>query len=142
VTTANLKPYKAGQSGNPNGRPRGARNKATVMLEAMLDGEGEEVARKCIDLAKAGDTTCIRLVMERVLPPRKDRPVSLVLPKLETAGDAVTVTAALFAAVAAGEVTPSEAGELSKMVQTFVQAVETQQLEQRLSRLEASGVGK
>ena len=139
MTENNLKPFSPGQSGNPKGRPKGLRNKATVLIEALLDGEAEGLARKAIDMALAGDTTCLRICLERILPPRKDRPVSLELPTLEKATDAVRVIAGIFAAVAEGSVTPSEAGELSKMVDTFVKAVETQELEARLARLEAVG---
>ncbi|MFO1149080.1 MAG: DUF5681 domain-containing protein [Alsobacter sp.] len=133
----NLKPFQKGQSGNPGGRPKGLKHRATAILEALMDGEGEEVARKCIDLAKGGDTVCIRIVMERLLPPRKDRPIEIELPKLEKPSDAVSVMGSIFNAVASGEITPSEAGELSRMIEGFTRAYEVQELESRLSRLEA-----
>src|SRR4051794_18582712 len=82
------KPFSKGQSGNPGGRPMGARNKATLAMEALLDGEAEAITRKVIDMAKEGDTTAMRLVMDRILPPRKERPVTFTMPKLETAADA------------------------------------------------------
>jgi hypothetical protein len=141
VTNSNLKPFSPGQSGNPKGRPKGLRNKATVLIEALMDGEAEEVARKAIELAKAGDTACIRIVMERLLPPRKDRPIEIELPKLEKAADAVAVMGSLFDAVAEGKLTPSEAGEMSRMIEGFVKAAELHEMEERLSRLEATGSG-
>jgi hypothetical protein len=68
--------HKPGQSGNPYGRPRGARNRATVVAERLLDGEADALTRKAIELAKEGDTTALRLCIERILPARKDRPVN------------------------------------------------------------------
>ena len=89
-------------------------------------------------MALDGDTTAMRLVMERILPPRKDRPVLFSLPKLEVAADAVKATAALAEAVATGDLTPSEAAELSKLVDGFTKAVEQHDIQQRLERIEAA----
>ena len=122
--------------GNP-GRPKGSRNKATVAAEALLDGEAETLTRKAIDLANAGDTTALRLCIERILPARKDRPVSISLPPIASPADAVTVLAAITSAVSDGEITPMEASELSKVVDSYTRAVETRDIVARLDRLEA-----
>ena len=63
------RPFKPGQSGNPLGRPKGARNRATIAAEALLDGEAEALTRKAIELALDGDTTALRLCLERLMPP-------------------------------------------------------------------------
>jgi hypothetical protein len=131
--TTRGKPFEPGNSG----RPKGARNKATLALEVLLDGEAEALTRKAIDMALEGDTTAMRLVMDRIMPPRKDRPVLFALPKLETPADAVKATAALVEAVASGDLTPSEADDLSRLVDRFVRAVETTDVLERLESLEA-----
>ena len=100
------RPFKPGSSGNPNGRPKGTRNVAIIAMEAMLDGESEALTRKAIKLAKAGDMTAIRLCLERILPPRKDRPVLFLLPPIRSAKDALSALSALLTAVSAGELTP------------------------------------
>jgi hypothetical protein len=110
-------------------------------LEALLEGEGEALTRTAIDLAKGGDVTALRLCLDRLLPPRKDRHVPFALPALETAGDAVKATAALVEAVAAGRLTPSEAGELAKLVDGFARAAELHDIQQRLEKLEATQPG-
>ena len=69
--------FKPGQSGNPAGKPKGTRNKATLAVEALLDGEAEELTRKAIELAKTGDIPALRICLDRILPPRKDRPLNL-----------------------------------------------------------------
>jgi len=69
------RPFRQGTSGNPRGRPKGARNRATVTAEALLDGEAEAISRKLIEKALEGDTTALRLCLERILPPRRDRPI-------------------------------------------------------------------
>ena len=131
--------FQPGRSGNPSGRPAGSRHKTTLAVEQLLDGEAEKITRMAIDMALSGDSVAMRLCMDRLAPPRRDRPVPFALPKLETAAaDAVNATAALVEAVAAGELTPSEAGELSKLVEAFTKAMHTHELEERISRLEAA----
>lgn len=111
------RPFKPGQSGNPKGRPRGARNRATVAAEALLEGEAEALTRKAVELALAGDVTALRLCMERLVPPRKDRPVCLDLPPINGPEDAQKAVNAVLAAVAAGRLTPSEAAALCGLVE-------------------------
>jgi hypothetical protein len=101
-----------------------------------LDGEAEEITRKAIELAKSGDGPALRLCMDRIMPARRDRPVAFSLPRLETGADAVVANAALVAAVAGGELTPSEAGELSKLVVAFTRAIEVTDIQTRLTKLE------
>jgi hypothetical protein len=108
--------FQPGKSGNPAGKPAGARNKTTLAVEALLDGEAEALTRKAIELAKAGDMAALRLCMDRLAPPRKDRLVMFELPTITCAADAVKASAALFTAVAIGDLTPSEAAELGKLV--------------------------
>src|SRR5580704_11696466 len=59
------RPFAKGQSGNPAGRRRGCRNKATRAAEAYLDGEAETLARKAVELALAGNALALRLCLER-----------------------------------------------------------------------------
>ena len=80
-------PFQKGESGNPAGRPRGARNRTTVLLENLLAEDGEAIARKAIELAKAGETAALRMCLDRLVPVRKDEPVVFDLPPLDTAAD-------------------------------------------------------
>jgi hypothetical protein len=129
-------PFQIGQSGNPAGRPRGARNKRTLVLESIMEGESEVITRKAIEMAKGGSMAAIRLVMDRLAPVQKDRPVDFELPPLNTPADAVAASAAIVAAVAAGELTPLEAAQLSKVVHAYVQAVEARDFGPRVAVLE------
>ena len=131
------RPFEAGHSGNPNGRPKGARNKATVMAEQLLDGELDALVRKLIEKAKAGDVAALRLCLDRLLPPRRDRLVTFALPKIESAKDACAAAAAIMAACANGELSPREAVELMGLVEAQVRMFETTEFEARLAALEA-----
>ena len=129
--------WQPGVSGNPAGRPPGARNKATVAAEALLDGDAEAIARTAVELAKEGRMGALRLVMERICPPRRDRPVKFMLPKLEQPSDAVAAATAIADAVAAGDLTPSEAAALSRLVSAYVAALQAVDFDARLRKLEA-----
>lgn len=130
------RPFKPGQSGNPAGKPKGTRHKTTLAIEAILDGEAEGLTRKAVELAMAGDITALRLCLDRLAPVRRDRPVTFDLPKVETTDDLPKATQAIMEAVAGGELTPSEAAELGKVVDAHAKAIEVTDLHRRLAALE------
>ena len=130
------RPFGAGASGNPAGRPAGSRNRATVALEALLEGEGEAITRACIDAAKGGDSVALRLCMERLFPLRRGRPVQFTLPHLAGPADLVTALAGILTATAAGELSPDEASQVAGILETKRRALETTELETRLAALE------
>ena len=129
-------PFEKGESGNPAGRPRGARNRATLLMQNLLADDAEAIGRKAIEMAKAGDLAAIRLCMDRLAPARKDEPVAFELPPIEKAADSVAATASIVAAVAAGELTPSQAAELCKVIDVYVRALESKGFDERLTKLE------
>ena len=132
----NLKPFRPGQSGNPDGRPKGSRNKATLAMEALLDGEAEAITRKAIEKALEGDMTAIRLCLERILPTIKSRPIEIDLPPVETAQDIQAAHGAVIAAMAKGEITPDDAGTIAGVLEARRRAIETVELEARMVALE------
>ena len=128
--------FEPGQSGNPNGRPPGSRNKLTVAVEKLFEDDAEAIAKKAIEMAKNGDTALIRLCLGRLSPPRKDRHIPFALPEMNSPADAVKAVATITDAVAAGELTPGEAADLSQLVANYAKALEVIDLEERVSRLE------
>jgi Family of unknown function (DUF5681) len=131
-----LKPFRAGQSGNPNGRPRGSRNATTLALESLLDGQAKALTQKAVDLALSGDLIALRICLDRILPVRKNRPIEFALPALETIADAPKAMGAVTAAVARGEITVADAADVSRLVETYVRAIEASDLDKRLRQLE------
>ena len=124
------------QRGNP-GRPKGARDKATVMLETMFDGAAEEIGGKAVDLAREGQVQAIKLVLDRACPARKNRTVQgLTLPPIKTPADAVAVMGAIASAIADGVVTIAEARDLSDIIDAYRKAHEFADLERRIAALE------
>jgi hypothetical protein len=132
------RPFAPGRSGDPDGRPRGARNKTTVFAAQLLEGEAEALLRKLVEKALAGDIATLRLCVDRLLPPRRDRLVTFALPRIGTAKDACAASAAILAACANGELSLGEAAELMDLVATHVRMLDTTERETRLAALEAA----
>ena len=128
---------KGAPSANPRGRPVGSRHKATLAAEALLDGQVEQLTQACIDKALAGDPTAIRIVMDRIIAPRRERPVKFALPQVRTPADLVAANDALAQAVAAGELAPSEAAALGQLLSGIGKAIELVEIEKRMAAIEA-----
>ncbi len=128
--------FEPGQSGNPDGRPRGSRNKVTVAIERLIEDEAETIVTKAIEKAKNGDSALIRLCLSLLTPPRRDRHIPFALPEMNTPADTLKAVATITDAVAAGELTPGEAAHLSQLVTNYTKALEIVDLEERVSRLE------
>jgi hypothetical protein len=122
--------------GNP-GKPAGARNRATQTVEAILTNGAERVGRKALRMALGGDSTALRLVLERVAPVRRDRPVTIALPAIESVADHPAVLAQLVSAMGRGEIAPAEAEAFAAVLAQHRAAVEVADLEARIAALEA-----
>lgn len=129
--------WKPGQSGNRAGKKPGSRNKATQMVMAMMEGGAEDITRAVIDAAKGGDLTAARLVIDRLAPPLRERPLSLTLPDTATVEGINAAQKAILEAVGEGELLPGEGTAMAGIVETRRKALETLELEQRISALEA-----
>ena len=129
--------FKPGKSGNPSGRPKGARNKATVAAEALLDGEAEAITRRCIDLAKGGDPTALRLCLSRILPVKRERTIELDLPVLGGSQDSLRAIGTVLEAVGSGAITPAEGQAVTSLLEAHRRTFEVEELEHRIEALEA-----
>jgi hypothetical protein len=136
-TGGNQGRFSKGQSGNPRGKPKGARHRTTLAAEALLDGEAETITRKVIELALAGDTVALRLCLDRILPPRRERPVQFKLPSLRAPADAAVAMSKIAGAITASQITPGEAAELAKFIEAYAKALEAGEFDLRLRAVEA-----
>ena len=127
--------FEKGESGNPAGRPLGSRNKATLLAEAMFQGETETIIRMVLDKAKEGDMTAIRLCLERVYPRLRDRATVFDLPPINGAPGALAALTTIVAGVRGGDLTAAEGSELGKLVDHYLRALEAKDFEQRLHML-------
>lgn len=130
--------FRKGQSGNPKGKPKGALNHATRAVQTLLDGEVEALTRKAVDLALGGDTTALRLCLERLCPPAREKAISAGpnLPAKLTAENLPEAMEVIVKAVAAGDLLPGEGQVLTGMLNGLGKALELSELEKRVTALE------
>lgn len=129
--------WTKGQSGNPKGKPKGT-GKATV-LRSLLEPHAEDLVGKAKDLAMEGDTTALRLCLERLVPPIKIKDEPVQIEGLEGSQTLVEQGQAIINALATGQLTPSEAATLMQSVATQARIIEVEELDRRLSVLESHG---
>jgi hypothetical protein len=130
------RPFLKGVSGNPQGRPQGALNQTTRAAQAILDGEGEILTRKAVELAQAGNVMALKMCLERLLPPRKERPILVNLPQVKGVEDIPAALGAILEAVAAGEITPGEGQAMAAMLEAYRRGLEMTDIEARVAALE------
>lgn len=130
--------FRKGVSGNPTGRPAGSRHSVALAAEALIAGEAEALTRQVIQQALSGDGQALRMCMDRLYPAPKDRPVSFDLPAVEALTDHPKAIGAVLVAMAAGELTPIEAGSFAKLLEAHANATGLAELEQRIAKLEAN----
>ena len=129
--------WKPGESGNPAGRPKGSRNARTRLIEGLIGEDAEEIVRKAIELAKSGDGPVLRMMMERLMPPPKDSPISFELPPIQSVTDAKVASSSVLKAVAKGDITPSEGASVMALLVSHKIIVEATDFESRIAALEA-----
>jgi hypothetical protein len=126
--------WQPGQTGNPKGRPPG--QSEITRLRASLAGDVPEILAGLVLAAKSGDVQAARLILERILPPIKaiEQAVALQLP------DGGTLTAqgrAVLSAVAAGQLAPGQGAALLGAIGTLARVTMIDEVETRLTKLEA-----
>jgi hypothetical protein len=130
------RPFPKGKSGNPAGRPAGSRHKVSLLVEGLIESRAEELAERALQSALAGDGVLLKALLDRLAPPRKDRPVAVDLPPLTSPSDAPAIAAALLQKAAAGELTPAEAAGLAGLLESYRRQSELADIEARLKALE------
>lgn len=119
------------------GKPKGAKNRASLVALELFEGGVQDIAAAVIDQARAGDLTAARIVLDKVLPNAKERAIALPdLPSTDTAAGVSNAQQKILEAVAAGVITPGEASTLSSVLEQRRKALETMELEQRIIALE------
>jgi len=128
--------FQPGRSGNPNGRPQGSRSKTLVALDALAEGEVEDIVRAMIDKAKEGDAVAARPILDRVWPARKGARVPFRLPQIAKADDLPKAYGAVLRQVAEGELSLDEGVLIAGLLDIHRRAFETGELAERLAILE------
>jgi hypothetical protein len=117
--------------GNP-GRKPGSKNKTTLIGHALLKDAEEDLLRKAIEMAKAGDGPMLKFLLDRILP--KERCIEL--PPMDHDCAPVERCEAIIEAVSAGRITPSEAASLVSMAESHARIIDLTEVDERLEAIE------
>ena len=129
----------AGQFSSGNtGRPKGSRNKATIAIESLLQGQADSLTQTAVTKALEGDSVALRLCIERIAPAPKDQPVSFALSQINNALDAAQAAGSVLRAVSDGELTPIEATRVMGLIDGYRRTLELTEIEERLRALESN----
>jgi hypothetical protein len=104
------------------------------LADALLEGEEEELVRKGIELAKAGDPQMLKFFLDRILS--KERPVKINLPLIESRRDLTAAYAAIVQAVGAGEISPSEGNAVAGLLASIAKFIDDVEIDARLRKME------
>ena len=121
-----------------SGRPRGSRNKVTIAIESLLEGQSEALTQIAISKALDGDSVALRLCLDRIAPPMKDKPVFFPLPQMQDAMDASQAAGSVLSAVSEGILTPIEGTRVMGLIDSYRRTLELTDIEKRLQSLEGS----
>lgn len=130
------RPFQKGKSGNPAGKPKGCKNKLTLLAQNLMSDQSERLIKKTINLALEGDRTALKLCMERILPPVKDLPIALSIPDLNQEGVSKKLMEIILSQVANSELSPNQGQAVSSIVESYQRAIEVNNIEERVLALE------
>lgn len=127
--------FKPGQSGNPRGRPKGAKAGSVQALRERLGQDVGAIMATVVQSAMQGDVAAAKLVLERILPALK--PQELATPMhLPSDGTLTDQGRAVLGAVAAGQVPPSTGTALIGALASMARVTEIDELVRRIEALE------
>src|SRR5215203_53021 len=118
------RPFAKGNSG----RPKGARHKSTILAEQLLASDVDGVVRSVVKAAKRGNMVAAKIVLDRLAPPRRSRPILSDLPPIADTAGLIAAFAALTSGVADGTLTPDEAASVATLLEAQRKATETHDL--------------
>lgn len=128
--------FSKGQSGNPNGRPKGSLNKSTIVARSMFESEIEEVSQKVIELAKSGDIQAIKIIIDRIIAPKKENSITFPFQDIINSTDLIQASNSIISSASNGHITISEAKDLVSLLDSMRRNIEIEDLEKRLEKLE------
>lgn len=130
------KPFEPGNKIG-RGRPRGSRNRSTLLAQELLNSYSDRLIRKCILMAMNGDPTAMRLCMDRILPPRRELPVKIGKLPTRTAEELFKASETLTQKVTAGELTPGQGQAFAELLARRGEVIVTHDIDQRVRAIEA-----
>ena len=125
--------------GNPGGPGRPRARERIAALDQRVAEAGDELIEAALKVAKGGNVKAIEMLLDRIWPARRGRPVEIDAPAIRGTPDLVPATAAVTNAVLNGDVTPREGAAAARVIQTHGRMITLVDLERRMRELEEEG---
>jgi hypothetical protein len=106
------------------------------LAEQLLASDVDGVVRSVVKAAKRGNMVAAKIVLDRLAPPRRRRPIHFDLPPTADTAGLIAAFAALTSGVADGTLTPDEAASVATLLEAQRKAIETHELSVRIAALE------
>jgi hypothetical protein len=106
------------------------------MVEQLAEGQAEQLVQRVLELAHAGDVSCLRMKLDRLWPPRKGQPVYARMPPINSSQDVLAAIASIWTAIREGRLTPDEASAWSVVIDRSIHAIELHAIPKRIAALE------
>lgn len=130
--------WKPGESGNPAGRPKGSRNRLSVMRESLITpGEARDVVAKLVESARNGDTQAASVLMDRIWPKLRPTSPAIAFPLPEA--DLASQAEAVVREMAAGALPVQDAAAIVASLSSVARIKQVSDFEARLKALELRG---
>jgi hypothetical protein len=127
-------PFVKGESGNPAGRPPGARNTRTLLCEAFLENQAEGLTRTLVNMANGGDSTALRLAIDRILPRGASRPILFPLPRVDCAKAARQAVADVIQGMSTAQLAPRDGNEMLRVLERGAKIIATAEAAEAVAR--------
>lgn len=126
--------FKPGKSGNPNGRPKGS--DYAKQFRELIGSESEELVKVAVDEAKSGNTTALKLCIDRLYPQTKARDEPVDINELDIQTSLVEQGNQVLTSLVKKEISPSEACSVMSALTQKAKLIETEDLIKRVEKLE------
>ena len=118
------------------GRPKGSRNKTSMLLQALLEEHSPAILLEGMELAKKGNPRMIQSFLPYILPSRRELPIET---KPLPMGDALELSKSsekLMERTTSGEISLSDSSALAALMEQRRQIIKTEDHEIRLRAVE------
>ncbi len=129
--------FKKGVSGNPSGRPKGSYNKITRDIKNIMFDEAGAISRKCVELAKAGNSKAMSICMDRLFVKPKHSPVEIKnFPNIDKMEDIPKLTNFILKKISSADITIEQGTLLAQISEKHSQNLQISELVKRIEELE------
>ena len=124
------------------GRPRGSRNKKTLIARQLLDEHADSILRKAMLTGLQGDSPMLQALLSYILPRPKDTPLKTEVLQTATAKELSQSMDVILKRACDGQITLTQAQQLAALIEARRQLLQTEEFETRLAILEKTSSPK